>query len=143
MCRRPNRMLLAGAALSAPAALAHLGCIAFGPAWYRFFGAGEPMAQRAANGDWYPAVVTLGVATVLFAWSAFALSGAGLIRRLPFLRLALVAITAAYLLRAVAAPALVPYFPDNSTAFWWWSSAICLVFGAVHLVGLQQVWSRL
>jgi len=29
------------------------------------------------------------------------------------------------------------------TAFWVWSSAICLVYGVVHLVGVVQVWERL
>ena len=79
----------------------------------------------------------------MLAWSAFALSGAGLIPKLPLLRLALCAITAVYLLRAVAYPVIAPYFPGNSTAFWLWSSGICLVIGIVHLIGLRQVWTRL
>lgn len=143
MVNTANPFLLAGAALSALAALLHLACIAFGAPWYRFFGAGERMAQMAAEGHWYPPVATLGVASVLSAWSLYALSGAGAIPALPLTRWALCAITAAYLLRAVAFPLIQPYFPGNSTAFWLGSSAICLVFGIVHLIGLYQVWGRL
>jgi len=139
----PNPFLLAGASLSALAALLHLACIAFGPSWYRFFGAGERMARRAAQGRRYPMAVTLAIAAVLFTWSLYALSGAGLGPALPFTRLALCAITAVYLLRAVAFPLLRPRIPGNGMAFWLWSSAICLVIGGIHLVGLVQVWARL
>ncbi|MGO1073670.1 hypothetical protein [Lysobacter sp. CA199] len=138
-----NPFLLAGAALSAMAALAHLGCIVFGASWYRAMGAGEQMARLAAAGHWYPTVVTLVVAALLSTWSLYALSGAGAIGRLPLLRLALCLITGVYLLRAFAFVALKPYFPGNSDTFWWLSSAICLLLGLVHLIGLRQVWGRL
>ena len=57
-----NRFLIAGAAMSGIAALAHLGCIAFGAPWYRFFGAGEQMAQMASAGHWYPAAMAAAIA---------------------------------------------------------------------------------
>jgi hypothetical protein len=56
----PNIFLALGALLSAVAALPHLGIIAGGSAWYRFFGAGERFARAAAQGRWCPTVVTLG-----------------------------------------------------------------------------------
>lgn len=142
MERTPNRFLVAGAAMSALAALLHLGCIVFGAPWYRFLGAGEHMAQMHIAGHWYPTVATLVISGVLLAWSAFALSGAGLIRRLPLTRLALSAITGIYLLRGVAFTPLMAYFPGNSATFWFWSSSICFAIGAVHLIGLRQVWRR-
>jgi hypothetical protein len=139
----PNRFLVAGAALSALAALVHLGCIVFGAPWYRFLGAGERMAQLDLAGHWLPTVATLAIAAILATWSLFALSGAGVIRRLPLTRVALCAITGVYLLRGSAFAALQPYFPGNSGTFWFWSSAICLAIGVVHLVGLRQAWARL
>jgi hypothetical protein len=138
-----NPFLVAAGTLSALAALLHLGCIAFGAPWYRFLGAGERMAQMDLAGHWYPTVATLVIASVLMIWSLYAFSGAGVIRKLPLTRLALVCITGVYLLRGVAFAPLMPYFPDNSMTFWIVSSAICLGFGIVHLVGLRQVWSRL
>ncbi len=143
MIANANPFLIAGAALSAVAALLHLACIAFGADWYRFFGAGEKMARMAAAGHWYPTVATLFITGILSIWSAYALSGAGVIGKLPLLRLALCAITAVYLVRGVAFIFLMPRFPGNSTAFWFTSSAICLAIGAVHLIGLRQVWSSL
>lgn len=138
-----NYYLIAGGTLSAVAALAHLGCIAFGASWYRFFGAGEKMVQLVEAGSSRPTRVTLFVAIVLLAWSAYALSGAGVIPRLPLLRTLLCAITAVYLLRGLLFFLLMPYFPGNSLAFWLWSAAICLGIGLLHLAGLRQAWASL
>jgi len=138
-----NQFLIAGACLSAVAALAHIGCIIFGASWFRYLGAGEQMARMAEAGHWYPNVFAAGIAAVLLAWSAFALSGAGVIPRLPLLKAALCAITAVYLARGIGFVALMPLFPGNSMTFWMVSSGICLGFGIIHLAGLWQVWARL
>jgi hypothetical protein len=138
-----NIPLTVGALLSAVAALLHLGIIAGGPAWYRFFGAGERYARAAAEGRWYPTIVTLGIAAVLFAWSAYALAGAGVVKPLPFLKAALVAITAVYLMRGIAFAPLVLAKGGTITPFVVWSSVICFGYGVVHLVGLVQRWTAL
>ena len=135
--------LIAAAVLSDAAALLHLGCIVGGPDWYRFFGAGEGMARAAARGDLRPTLITLAIATVLAVWAAYAASGAGLIPRLPLLRTALVAITAVYLLRAIAFLPLHYWRPQHSDAFAIWSSAIVLVYGIVHLIGVLRAWRHL
>lgn len=136
--------LIVGGVSSALAALAHIGIIIGGPSWYRFFGAGERMAQMASVGSWRPAVITSLIALVLFAWSAYALSGAGLIQRLPFLRIFLVLVTAVYSARGIAGFFLAYYAPgSNGAAFWIWSSAVCLVFGVVHAVGVWGRWDYL
>jgi len=138
-----NIPLIVGAGLSAVAALLHI-CIIFGgPAWYRFFGAGERMASGAAAGHLYPPIVTLLIACVLGTWSAYALSGAGVLQPLPLLAWALPAITAVYLLRGLAVVGLFIFERRRLSAFWVWSSLICLGFGVVHLVGLIQVWPDL
>ena len=138
-----NYYLVAGGTLSAIAALAHLGCIVFGASWYRFFGAGEKMVQLVEAGSSRPTRVTLLVAAVLLGWSAYALSGAGVIPRLPFLRLILCAITAVYVLRGLLFFLLIPYFPGNSMTYGWRSAAICLGIGLLHLFGLRQAWPSL
>jgi hypothetical protein len=135
--------LTIGAGASALAALLHLACIAFGAPWYRFFGAGERMAQLAIARSPLPVVLTLAIATVLALWSLYALSGAGVIGKLPLLRTILSAITAVYLVRGVIFLPFVDRFHDRTPAFWWWSSAICLTIGIVHAVGLVQAWPAL
>lgn len=138
-----NNYLIAGAALSGFAALLHIGCIVFGAPWYRFMGAGERVAQMDLAGHWLPTAMSLAIASVLSVWALYALSGAGVIRKLPYVRLALCVITAVYFLRGLAFPPLILVFPGNSTAFWLASSAICVLFGVVHLLGLKQVWWKL
>ncbi len=136
-------VLATGALFSISAAIAHLACIAIGPRAYRFMGAGERMARAVEAGSIRPMVITLFIAGVLFAWGAYALSGAGLIRNLPFMKPVLVAICAVYLLRAVAFPALRPAFPENSSTFWLVSSGICLGIGLMHAWGIFLRWPAL
>ena len=138
-----NRFLLVGAALSAAAALLHLACIAFGAPLYRFVGAGEGMARLADAGHWYPTTAAAVIASLLIIASLYALSGARVIPRFPLVRTLLCMITGVYLLRALAFPAVAPYFPGNSLLFWIVSSGICLGFGVVHLIGLRQAWPHL
>lgn len=137
-----NLTLVVSAALSALAALLHVGTIIAGPSWYRLFGAGERFIRAAEAGRRFPAVVTAGIAGVLMVWAAYALAGAGVIEPLPLQRLALCAITLVYLARGVAGP-FVLQGTGRSQAFIFVSSAICLGIGLVHLVGLVQVWGRL
>ncbi|WP_256082106.1 hypothetical protein [Massilia sp. YIM B04103] len=138
-----NAALLIGAVLSAIAAALHLAIIVGGPSWYRFFGAGERMATMAEQGKLYPAVLTLGIATVLAAWAAYALSGAGLLAPLPLLKAGLCVIAAVYLLRGLAIVPLLTVSRSKSTPFLVWSSLICLGYGIVHAIGLQQIWNTL
>jgi hypothetical protein len=138
-----NYFLALAATLSAIAALLHLACIYFGGPWYRVMGAGEQMARLAESGSSYPTVVTVFIACILFIWALYALSGAGLVRRLPLLRPILSAITAVYLIRGFAFLLVMSLIPGRSLLFWLWSSAICAVFGIVHAVGLWQSWDRL
>lgn len=135
--------LLLAAVADALAALLHVGCIVFGAPWYRFFGAGERMVQLALEGNPYPARVSAAVVVVLLIWTAYALSGAGAIPRLPLLKLGLCTISAVFLLRGVFGVGLVLVKRVRNPAFWWWSSAVCLGIGALHLIGTMQVWPRL
>lgn len=139
-----NIWLAVGGTLSTLAALLHLGCIIGGPSWYRFFGAGERMARMAERGSIQPVIITLGISLMLAVWAAYAFSGAGLIARLPLLRTGLVVICAIYLARAAALPLMLRHWPGGvSATFLWVSSAVVLVFGIVHLVGIVTGWERL
>lgn len=138
-----NNWLLAGGVLSAIAAVLHLAVIAGGPAWYRFFGAGEGMARMAEQGQLQPALITLAIAAILAIWAAYAWSGAGLIRRLPLLRTALVAIAAIYLVRGLVLLPMLALAPKSITPFALWSSLIVLVYGATYAIGAWHAWPLL
>jgi uncharacterized membrane-anchored protein len=89
------------------------------------------------------ALLHLGIAAVLAAWSAYALAGAGLIGTLPLLKAALAGITAVYLVRGIVYAPLVLAKGGRITPFVVWSSLICFAYGLVHLLGLVQRWPAL
>ena len=137
--------LIAAGILSFCAALIHIAIIFGGPDWYRFFGAGEGLAQMAEEGKMYPAVVVCFIASVLTGWGLYALSGAGVIFRLPLLRTCLVLITAVYCFRGAYGffiPVFVssPYVDNLGAGFLVGTSSICLIIGLLHLFGLKQNW---
>jgi hypothetical protein len=136
----PNPWLVAGGILSALAALLHLAVIAGGPDWYRFFGAGEEMAQMAERGLLRPTLYTIAIASILALWAAYAFAGAGLLPRLPLVRTALVAISAVYLLRALSLIPLALLRPDLLDAFALWSSLIVLAYGICYALGTWRAW---
>lgn len=138
-----NIFLLVAGTLSAIAALLHLACIYFGASWYRFFGAGEQMAVLAEQGSSQPTIITSGIVLVLIIWSLYAFSAAGIIFKLPLIRLALALITLIYLVRGIAGFFLINTPMGRSPEFWIWSSAICLFFGIVHFIGLKRQWANL
>jgi hypothetical protein len=140
---KSNPWLVLGGLLSAAAAVLHLAVIAGGPDWYRFFGAGEQMARMAERGQLTPHLVTLGIALILAAWAAYAFAGAGLIRRLPLMRTALVAITAVYLLRGLAIVPALLQAPEARDQFAIWSSIVVLAYGIAYALGTWHAWPRL
>ena len=144
-----DRLLLFGAGLTGVASLLHVAIILGGPDWYRFFGAGREMARLAARGSTYPTVITAGIALILAIWMLYALSGAGVIRRLPCLRLALVLIAVIYLTRGILGVPVVLLVEDPYThelrakmTFMVVSSAICICLGLCYAVGAAAVWRR-
>ena len=141
-----NPWLIAGGWFSSAAALLHLAVIVGGPDWYRFFGAGEEMAVAAETGSPMPALVTFGISLILSLWAAYAFAGAGVIRRLPLIRTALVLISAIYLARGLVLLPMLIFYPHALSAigpFEIWSSVIVLVYGAAYAIGTWRAWHYL
>lgn len=138
-----RRWLILGGILSALAAVLHVAVIVGGPSWYRFFGAGEAMARAAERGSFTPALVTLAIAAMLMVWALYAFSGAGVIRRLPLLRTALILISAIYLLRAFALLPVLLLRPELADSFAVVSSLVVLAYGLVYSIGTWLSWTAL
>jgi hypothetical protein len=135
-----------GAWLTGAAALLHVAIIIGGPGWYRFFGAGERMARLVARGAAGPAMLTAGIAGVLAVWTLYGLSGAGVIRRLPLLRPALVLIAGVYAARGLlGVPAVLlaegPYAEElrGRMPFMVGTSLACLALGLCYAAGAAAV----
>jgi len=121
----------------------HVAIVFGGASWYRFFGAGERFARAAEQGRIWQDLATFGIAVILAVWAAYALSGAGILRRLPLLSLALLLITAVYLVRGAVVFAVLVFLRGTVTPLLMWSSLVCLVIGIVHAIGLAKAWPTL
>jgi hypothetical protein len=97
-----SRWLTAAAVLCFGIALLHAAIIFMGPEAYTYFGAPPELARFDARGSMIPDLQAAGLALIFAAFGAYALSGAGRIRRLPLLRLGLVVIGAVFTLRGLA-----------------------------------------
>jgi putative oxidoreductase len=136
-------LLLVGGIGTALASLLHVAIIVGGAPWYRFFGAGERMAQMATRGSLYPAVLTAIIALVLAVWSLYAWSGAGLLRPLPLLRPVLLVIAAIFTARGLLGIPVVlfarhPYAAELRARmpFMITTSLVCIVLAVCFAAGL-------
>ena len=135
-----------GAVLTFLGALLHIAIIVGGPDWYLASGAGENMATLAKSDSMYPAFVGSILVCIFFGWSLYALSGAGVIRRLPFLKLFLILIAGLCIVRGLYGffiPLLfnTPYVINLGVWFWVTSSMVWLVIGLFYAAGIRSRWS--
>ncbi len=141
-----NQWLRLGGILSFAIALLHVIIIFIGAPAYRYFGAGEDMATAAESGSAFPALLTLFLVAIFAIWGFYGLSGAGVIRRLPLLKIALILIGAVYTLRGVAvfqqlfqiATSSVEVAPREIVF-----SLVSLVIGLAYLIGTISNWRGL
>ncbi|MCT2401565.1 hypothetical protein [Novosphingobium mangrovi (ex Huang et al. 2023)] len=141
-------MLHLASAMNLLLAAFHIGIVFVGAPGYRYFRAPEEFAIRAAAGDPAPALITLAIAGVFLAWSAYAASAAGLIRRLPMTRPAVGVIAAIFLLRGLfvipqllQAAGLIDGIAEaepRDIVF----SASAFVIGAIHAIGLWTLFQE-
>ncbi|HEU4882930.1 MAG TPA: hypothetical protein VFT45_11805 [Longimicrobium sp.] len=140
----PSRWLTAAAALCFGIALLHAAMIFMDPHAYGYFGAPQ-LGRAKAAGYSYPDLMTVGLVLVFATFGAYALSGAGRIRRLPLLPVALVLIGAVFTVRGlVLFPQLVQLAtgkgaPPRMAVF----SLVSLVTGVAFLAGTRSRWSGL
>lgn len=144
--RMGNLWLKLGGVLSFAVALLHIVIIFTGAPAYRYFGAGEDMATAAESGSAFPALLTLVLVAVFAIWGFYALSGAGVIRRLPLLKITLILIGGVYTLRGVAvfqqlfqiATSSVGVAPREIVF-----SLVSLIIGLAYLIGTISSWRSL
>jgi hypothetical protein len=135
-------MLVLAAILSFAIALLHLAIIFLGPNAYVYFGAAD-LGAMEAQGSRIPDLLTLVLVAVFALFGLYALSGAGVIRRLPLLAAGLVAIGSIYTLRGlVVIPDLIRLvqgagYPLRQTVF----SAVSLAIGLAYLIGTVRRWA--
>ena len=115
------------------------------PSWARYFGAWEPVASKL----WLLYLTGFFVALIFALFGFYALSGAGIIKRLPLLRAGLVIISILFTLRGlflvlellinagVLQGSMI--IPTRELV----SSSVSLIIGLFYLIGTIRNWSNL
>lgn len=145
MSRFQRTYLLASGAALIVGALLHIASIFGGPDWYAFLGAPDGLVAMVNAGSLRPAISCIAIATVLLVCSAYAYSGAGVIRKLPGLRVVLAIIAAGMIIRGITFIPIAAWQPhllsgicgkcQSVNAFLLTTSAICLTVGGGLAVG--------
>lgn len=120
------------ALLNGAAGLTHLAIILGGPAWYRFFGAGESMARMAEQKHPWPAMLTAAIALALLIAALYCLALGGYIGALPWMGLVGGLLTGVYTLRGLLPLVAMSVIGSLRTPFLVWSSLICSAIALVQ-----------
>jgi hypothetical protein len=130
--------------VAAAGALLHIAILFGGPDWYAFFGAPQGLVDMARAGNVRVPISCLVIAAFLSLLAAYAFSGAGVIRRLPFLRLVLSSIAGVLILRGILFVPLILWRPGTLSgicecrsvdAFIIVTSVLCLAMGIGYALG--------
>ena len=144
MSQLANRALFWCGVATTTGGLLHIAIIFGGPDWYQFFGAPPGLVQMARDGHPRAAISCVAIASVLFAFAAYAFSGAGVIRRLPLLRTGLFLIGGGLLMRGILFVPMAVWYPravaricdcNGADIFALTTSAICLLVGLGYTFG--------
>lgn len=137
-----SRWLTIAAALSFGIALLHAAAIFMGPDAYAYLGAPE-LGRAEAAGSAVPDLMTAVLVVVFGAFGAYALSGAGRVRRLPLLRVGLAAIGAVFTLRGLAVFMEVAQLGAGGAPRMVVFSLVSLITGVAFLAGTLPRWRAL
>ena len=136
-------LLLAGIGSTA-GALLHVVVVISGNAdWYSYFEAPPWVVESVRDGTWLGPLAGLIIAALMQAAGLFAFSAARAIPRLPFLKSALVTLSAIGLVRGSLIVPLVFYHPEHMPPlrmFDWVAAAIWTLMGVCFTIGARQTF---
>lgn len=127
--------LTAAALMAVVTALAHMSCIFLGASCYKAQLAPPLIVRSAVEGTLVAPIGTILVSSLFLACALFAISGAGMIRRLPLTRIALMTISIVCLVRGLATIPLFLYAPALTSTFDIVAGGIWFVVGCLYLYG--------
>ena len=136
---KSNQYLIAGGVMSTLISILHV-VLAIYPTLYRYIGPDQSaLTEMAEKGSSVTTIASMALALIFALWAIYAFSATGLIRPLPLLRTALIAIGVIYILRALFLPSeinmvLTQGYPFRFVVF----STISLVAGLLYLIGILK-----
>lgn len=132
-----SKLLMSAGVIAAASAIWHLLCIVGGPSWFAFARAPQQIIDSAQQRTLLAPLGTIVVAALMFACTIFSFSAAGLIRKVPLLKSALMTISLLCIVRGlIAIPILVTptgldIWEVIASAVWLYVS-ICFLAGSIE-----------
>jgi hypothetical protein len=137
---KPGILYLVVVALIAVAtAIAHMSCIFLGPECFSAQMAPPQVIESAKNGTWLAPVGTIFISAIFLVVGLYALSGAGIIRKLPLLKLGIYTISTLCIIRGVLPLQLWIRHPEKVNSIVFYTGVIWLVTGLLFLFGYLLV----
>ena len=106
-----SKLLISAGVIASASAIWHLLCIIGGPNWFAFARAPQQIIDSSQQGTLLAPIGTVIVASLMFACTVFAFSAAGLMRKVPLLKTALITISILCITRALIA---IPTFINSA-----------------------------
>ncbi|WP_206052594.1 hypothetical protein [Neptunomonas marina] len=128
-----------GALIAIATAVAHLSCIFLGPSCYQAQMAPPEIVQSATEGTLLAPMATLIISFLFLVCAVFAMSGAGFIKKLPFIEPVLATISGLSLLRGLATIPSSYAFPEMVSAFSITAGLIWFVAGLLYFYGFRSL----
>jgi len=133
-------LLIIAAMTSILSAVSQLLMILGGAPAYQQMGAGKTLSAMAAAGSSTPAMLFSVLALLLFIAACYALSGAGVFRKLPALRTVLLVIGVLYCARGGYLVYAYVDHPLILTPYLYVSSVFYFIAGLIHIIGTALAW---
>jgi hypothetical protein len=135
--------LVLAATITIATALAHMSCIYFGPECYSLQMAPPFVVKWAQEGSYLAALAAVVVSSIFIVMGLYALSGAGLIRRLPLLKLGLYTITTVCIIRGLLGMQLWLRHQEKIDVSVFYVGLVWLVVGLLYLFGCRMYSSKI
>jgi hypothetical protein len=131
-------LLVLAAFIAIGTAVAHLSCIFLGPECYAAQMAPPQVIESAKNGTYLAPVGTVFASALFVVLGLYALSGAGIIRKLPLLKYAVYAVAALCIIRGILPLQLWLRHPDKVNDIIFYTGIVWLVTGLLFLFGYRK-----
>ena len=130
-------LLVLSAFIAMGTAVAHLSCIFLGSECYAAQMAPPQIIESAKNGTYLAPIGTVFASTLFVVLGLYALSGAGIIRKLPLLKYAIYSVATLCIIRGVLPLQLWLRHPDKVNDIIFYTGIVWLVTGLLFLFGYR------
>ena len=136
-------MLLALAAcIAMGTAIAHMSCIFLGAECYAVQMAPSQIIESARNGTYLAPIGTIFVSAIFVVLGVYALSAAGVVRKLPLLKPVIYVVATLCIIRGILPLQLWLRHPEKVNDIVFYTGIVWLIAGLLYLVGYRLSQTR-